>query len=60
MTTPRRMPRRPPANPGHPEAPTLEHDATLVVDDNVSLTLGGDALMIVGMSRILRGEEIRY
>lgn len=26
----------------------LEHDSTLVVDDDVSLTLGSDSLIIVG------------
>jgi len=27
----------------------LEHDSTLVVDDHVSLSLGSDSLVIVGM-----------
>lgn len=49
MTDSTRMPNGSSANnTEHPGSRALEHDATLVVDDNVFLTLGSDSLVIVG------------
>jgi hypothetical protein len=39
----------PAVSPEQSESRFLEHDSTLVVDDHVSLTLGSDSLVIVGM-----------
>lgn len=49
MTDSRRKPNGSSSNAEHSDSRYLEHDATLVVDDEVSLTLGSDSLVIVGM-----------
>lgn len=56
MTDSRRMPNGSSTNNNteHPGSRFLEHDATLVVDDDVSLTLGSDSLVIVGMLTLPR------
>ena len=53
MTTSNGPPRPSFNNADHPETrdQLLEHDATLIVSNSVSLTVGGDSLLIVGRSQ---------
>ena len=54
MTDSGRMQNGSSANTEQQESRYLQHDATLIVDEHVSLTLGSDSLVIVGTSTLSR------
>ena len=54
MTDSRRMPNGSSTNTEQSETRYLQHDATLIVDEHVSLTLGSDSLVIVGMLTLIK------